>query len=323
MSHIGYDYDKQIIPNHERRGRGGGRRFAHPARAGWHGGLRRRLAGRRLPHRSQEQGWQARLPGAGLGILAGGGRAEGQLRRQWRRDGLRRHAARADGQRLQDRRRGGLPGGPGRHRGRHQGQRLPVSAGAGRRRAGRTAALQGQGRHVQRQPGGEGAAGTVLAPRAGRARLARLQPVRRGLQHAGQRQPARRRHPAAGSPGLPGSGQRQLRRRRHLAAKRRRRARAAQGHRHGGQCDRGGALRQHAVAPERDRRRGQEHAGRRHAGGLRRADRPVHTRTRAACASTSTPRSRKAAGYPTSRSTTPPRPHGVRWTPAARTSSSC
>ena len=154
-------------------------------------------------------------------------------------------------------------------------------------------------------------------------RLARLQPVRRGLQHAGQRQPARRRHPAAGSPGLPGSGQRQLRRRRHLAAKRRRRARAAQGHRHGGQCDRGGALRQHAVAPERDRRRGQEHAGRRHAGGLRPADRPVHTRTRAACASTSTPRSRKAAGYPTSRSTTPPRPHGVRWTPAARTSSSC
>ena len=93
MSHIGYDYDKQIIPNLRRRGRGGGRRFAHPARAGWHGGLRRRLAGRRLPHRSQEQGWQARLPGAGLGILAGGGRAEGQLRRQWRRDGLRRHAA--------------------------------------------------------------------------------------------------------------------------------------------------------------------------------------------------------------------------------------
>ena len=35
------------------------------------------------------------------------------------------------------------------------------------------------------------------ACRAGR--LARLQPVRRGLQHAGQRQPARRRHPAAGA----------------------------------------------------------------------------------------------------------------------------
>ena len=137
-----------------------------------------------------------------------------------------------------------------------------------------------------------------------------------------QRQPARRRHPAAGAQAYLEVGNASYGGA-DISLQSGGGVRAAQGHRHGGQCDRGGALRQHAVAPERDRRRGQEHAGRRHAGGLRPGGSTGPYRTRAACASTSTPRSRKAAGYPTSRSTTPPRPHGVRWTPAARTSSSC
>ena len=163
MSHIGYDYDKQIIPNLSGVDVVVGGDSPCSDRPAWR--LRRGLAGRRLPTEVKNKDGKRVCLVQAWGI-AGGGRAEGQLRRQRRRDGCA-GTPRADGQRLQDRRRGGLPGGPGRHRGRHQGQRLPVSAGAGRRRAGRAAAFQGQGRHVQRQPGGEGAAGTVLAPRAG------------------------------------------------------------------------------------------------------------------------------------------------------------
>ncbi|KAJ8134949.1 hypothetical protein OY671_011838, partial [Metschnikowia pulcherrima] len=81
-----------------------------------------------------------------------------------------------------------------------------------------------------------------------------------------------------------GSGQHQLRRRRHLVAERRWRSHAVAGQRDRGQRDRSRALRQHAVASGCHRRRGQEHAGRRHAGGLRprRFDRPVPLRGRLA-----------------------------------------
>ncbi|MNT15890.1 hypothetical protein D3C72_1509690 [compost metagenome] len=181
---------------------------------------------------------------------------------------MRRHAPCADG-RCAD-------GGGRRPRRRRQhrhacrcgGQRLSAHPAAGCPGQRGTTALQGQGRRVQRQRRGVGAAGTVLAPRAGPD--ARPQPLQRRLQHIGQRGPARRRHPATGGASVPGSRQRQLRRGRHHAAKRRRRARGAQRQRDRGQRDRGGAVRQHAVATGHYGRRGQGHVGRRHAGGLRR-----------------------------------------------------